>query len=48
MTSSAPRIAYLVNLFPKLSETFVLNEVVNLQQAGLEIFPISVERSHEA
>src|SRR5262245_37652689 len=39
------RIGYLLNLFPKLSETFVLNEVVNLQHAGLDIVPISLERS---
>jgi glycosyltransferase involved in cell wall biosynthesis len=45
MTTSAPRIAYLLNRFPKLSETFVLNEVVNLQLAGLDIVPISLERS---
>ena len=45
MTRSAPRIAYLLNRFPKLSETFVLNEVVNLQLAGLDILPISLERS---
>ena len=45
MTTPAPRIAYLLNLFPKLSESFVLNEVVNLQDAGLDILPISLERS---
>jgi glycosyltransferase involved in cell wall biosynthesis len=45
MTTPAPRIAYLLNLFPKLSESFVLNEVVNLQEAGLDILPISLERS---
>ncbi len=45
MTGAAPRIAYLLTRFPKLSETFVLNEVVNLQNAGLDIVPISLERS---
>lgn len=39
------RIAYLLNLFPKVSETFVLNEVVNLQRAGFDILPISLDRS---
>ena len=39
------RIGYLLTLFPKLSETFVLNEVVNLQRAGLDIVPISLDRS---
>jgi glycosyltransferase involved in cell wall biosynthesis len=45
MTGAEPKIAYLLNLFPKLSETFVLNEVVNLQRAGLDILPISLVRS---
>src|SRR5207248_2921893 len=45
MTQPGPRIAYLLTLFPKLSETFVLNEVVQLQRRGLEIVPISFARS---
>jgi glycosyltransferase involved in cell wall biosynthesis len=45
MKNSRPKVAYLLNLFPKLSETFVLNEVANLQEAGLRILPISLERS---
>jgi glycosyltransferase involved in cell wall biosynthesis len=38
-------VAYLLTLFPKLSETFVLNEVVNLQRAGLCVIPVSLARS---
>jgi hypothetical protein len=45
MTRSQPRVGYLLNLFPKRSETFVPNEVGNLQHAGLDILPISLERS---
>jgi glycosyltransferase involved in cell wall biosynthesis len=40
-----PRVAYLVTLFPKLSETFVLNEVVELQERGVPILPLCFDRS---
>jgi glycosyltransferase involved in cell wall biosynthesis len=43
--SSQSRIGYLLTLFPKLSESFVLNEVVQLQRHGLEIKVISLDRS---
>lgn len=46
-TANARPVAYLLTLFPKLSETFVLNEVVNLQQAGLPIVPVSLARSSD-
>ena len=46
-TASARPVAYLLTLFPKLSETFVLNEVVNLQRAGLPIVPVSLARSSD-
>jgi glycosyltransferase involved in cell wall biosynthesis len=39
------RVAYLVSLFPKISETFVLNEVVELQRRGIDIQVISCDRS---
>jgi len=32
---SAPRIAYLLKKFPRLSETFILNELLGLERAGL-------------
>ncbi len=40
---SAPRIAYVLRSFPKLSETFVLNELRALERAGasLEIFSLN-------
>jgi glycosyltransferase involved in cell wall biosynthesis len=42
---SRVRIAYFVTLFPKLSEAFVLNEVVGLLRAGVDIVPVSFESS---
>lgn len=41
------RIGYLLTLFPKLSESFVLNEVVELQARGLDITPICLDRSRK-
>jgi glycosyltransferase involved in cell wall biosynthesis len=31
------RVAYLLKTFPRLSETFILNEILGLEQMGLEI-----------
>lgn len=32
-----PRIAYLVKRFPRLSETFILNEILELKRAGVDL-----------
>lgn len=34
---SHPRIAYLLKKFPRLSETFILNELLGLEQHGLDL-----------
>ncbi|PWT91789.1 MAG: colanic acid biosynthesis glycosyltransferase WcaL [Acidobacteria bacterium] len=36
------RVAYLVSRFPKISETFILNEIIELEKLGVavEIFPL--------
>src|SRR5262245_13851834 len=34
---SLRRIAYVVNVFPKLSETFIIGELVELRRRGFEI-----------
>lgn len=39
------RLAYFVTLFPKLSEAFVLQEVVRLREAGVRALPVSFESS---
>ncbi|MEX0786575.1 MAG: glycosyltransferase family 4 protein [Dehalococcoidia bacterium] len=38
-----PEIAYLVRVFPKASETFVANEIVQLEQLGFRIHVYSFE-----
>lgn len=43
---AAPRVAYIMSRFPKLSETFVLNEMAALEGLGatIELFPLLRER----
>src|SRR6266404_4542254 len=45
------KIVYVVNTFPKISETFILNEIVQVQKQGInvEVFAFSdatEDRSH--
>jgi len=44
-THSSVRVAYLVSRFPKISETFILSEMLELEQRGIqiELFPIMRE-----
>lgn len=37
MRGSMPRIAYVLKRFPRLSETFVLNELLELERQGVEV-----------
>lgn len=43
-------VAYVMSRFPKLTETFVLHEILALEEAGVdvEIFPLIRERQDEA
>ena len=36
-THGMPRIAYVLKRFPRLSETFILNEILELERQGVEI-----------
>lgn len=51
MTTHAPRprirVAYVMSLFPKLSETFILNEVLQLQGQGIDVVPLSCDWSRK-
>ena len=44
---AAPRVAYVVSRFPKLSETFVLYEILAVEAAGVpvELYPLQRERA---
>jgi glycosyltransferase involved in cell wall biosynthesis len=41
------RVAYLVSRFPKLSETFILDEILALERRGLEVELFSLVRHRE-
>ena len=46
-STARPKVAYIMSRFPKLSETFVLYEMLALQQQGVavEVFPLINERA---
>lgn len=41
------RVVYVVNVFPKISETFVLNEISELRRRGIEVLVLSLTRPAE-
>src|SRR5258707_7169233 len=44
MVSKRMRVAYLVKTFPRLSETFILNEILGVEELGLELEIFSLRR----
>ena len=38
------RIAYVVNVFPKLSETFIAHELAELRRRGVEVRVVSLRQ----
>lgn len=45
MTASSRRVAYLVKSFPKLSETFILGEVLGLEARGVPLLIVALQHS---
>lgn len=41
------RVAYLINVFPKLSETFIANELAELRRRGVELRVLSLRQPEE-
>ena len=41
------RVAYVVNVFPKLSETFIAGELTELHRRGVELCVLSLRRPTE-
>ena len=31
------KVAYILNVFPKISETFILNEIIEVQNSGVDV-----------
>lgn len=40
----APRVGYILKMFPRFSETFVINEVLEIERQGLDIHVFSMKR----
>lgn len=45
---SRPRVCYLLKRYPRLSQTFVLNEMLELERQGVEVVVIARDGSGEA
>jgi glycosyltransferase involved in cell wall biosynthesis len=43
-----PRVGYILKMFPRLSETFILNEILELEQQGLALRIFSLKRPVDA
>jgi glycosyltransferase involved in cell wall biosynthesis len=42
------RVGYLVKMFPRLSETFILNEILELERQGIDLHVFSLKRPIES
>lgn len=40
-------VAYILPLFPKVSETFIVNEIDYMESSGFDVVPISIDRESE-
>src|ERR1043166_1053139 len=47
-SAPAPRIGYVLKMFPRLSETFILNEILELERQGLSLRIFSLKRPTES
>lgn len=45
--SSAVRVAYVVRSWPRLSQTFILNEILNLERVGVSISIFAMAKAEE-
>lgn len=41
------KVAYFVKMYPRLSETFILNEILELERRGVEVTLFSLRKSNE-
>lgn len=44
---STLRVGYIVKMFPRLSETFILNEILELERRGVEVTIFSLRKPNE-
>ena len=41
------KIGYVIKMFPRISETFILNEILELERQGIEIVIFSLKKPNE-
>src|SRR6187551_2391965 len=41
------RIAYILRSYPRLSQTFIVNEILSLEQLGLQVHLFAITNPHE-
>jgi len=41
------RIAYILRSYPRLSQTFIVNEILSLEQLGLNLHLFAITNPHE-
>ncbi len=46
-TKNKLKVGYVVKMFPRLSETFILNEILELERTGVEVTIFSMKRPNE-
>src|SRR6266849_3912770 len=46
--AGGPRIGYVLKMFPRLSETFILNEILELERQGVSLHIFSLKRPVDA
>ena len=44
---SRPRVAYLVKMYPRFSETFILSELLELERQGVELHVFALKRPND-
>lgn len=45
--STSIKVGYIVKMFPRLSETFILNEILELESRGVEVVIFSLKKPNE-
>ena len=49
MTSPSPgKVAYILKMFPRFSETFILGEILELEREGVEVHVFSLKMANDA
>lgn len=47
MTASPGKVLYVLKMFPRFSETFILNEILELERQGIQVHIVSIKQPRE-